>query len=70
MDGWVNLGTPLGDREGGLRCPKCGWCFSNLILAANVESIVPTKGKCFGNEFLKYLEMPEYVRALTMVAPK
>ena len=41
-----------------------------LILAANLGSGQTQKGICFGNVFLKYLEIPEYLRTLIMVAPK
>ena len=71
MDGWVNSGTPLGSKKGGLPWPKCAWSICELLLAANFGIIGPTqKERCFGNVFLKYLEMPEYLRALVMVATK
>ena len=62
---------PLGGREGGLPYPKCGWSICELILAEMFENIGAIQiERCFENVSLKYLEMPEYPRALTMVAPK
>ena len=67
----VTLCMPLGGREGGLPYPKCGWSICELILAEKFENIGSTQTeRCFENVFLKYLEMPEYPRALTMAAPK
>ena len=52
LNGWVTLGIPLGGREGGLPCPKCGWSIPDQILAASVESIGATqKGRLFENVF-------------------
>ena len=61
----------LGGRGGGLLYPKCGWSICELILAETFENIGATQIEgCFESVFLKYLEMPEYPRALTMAAPK
>ena len=71
-----NLGTSLRGREGGLPCTKYGFKTLQLVSPSKYysrekESKWPTRtGSCFGNVFLKHLEILKYLLALTTVVLK